>query len=196
MAQSILTPTADTYLDKWNPTTNYEASGLRIGADGSNNELYNSILRFNLSGISPCVVTSATLALTVYSWGGTTVTALSYRLRTGRDWVEDQATWNIYKTSNNWGTAGCANTTTDRYSTVMSTTTITFGANVVTLDPTEVQYMVDEGASNQGIIFVSNVTGNSVLCRDSESGVSIPTLTIIYTPSSHRIRLRTNTKFW
>jgi len=29
------------------------------------------------------------------------------------DWVASQATWNVYKTSNNWGTAGCLNTTTD-----------------------------------------------------------------------------------
>lgn len=48
---------------------------------------------------------------------GTTVGSITYTLtyiRSGRqDWVEGEATWNIYKTSNNWGTAGCANTSSD-----------------------------------------------------------------------------------
>lgn len=43
------------------------------------------------------------------------------RIRTeNRDWVINQCTWNIYKTANNWGTAGCYSITTDRDTAVVS----------------------------------------------------------------------------
>lgn len=42
-----------------------------------------------------------------------------FQIRTVRDWVEMQATWNNYKTSTAWGTSGANNTTSDIYSTAV-----------------------------------------------------------------------------
>jgi len=43
-----------------------------------------------------------------------------YRLL--RNWVESEATWNIYSTGNNWNTAGAGGSGTDYDSTVLATT--------------------------------------------------------------------------
>lgn len=184
MATIILNPTADTFMDRWNPTVNYNAGGLRIGAAGDNTEVYNSLLRFNFAGIAPCTINSASLALNVYSWGGGSNTVKAYRVRTGRDWVAAQANWNIYKTSNSWGTAGCKNTASDRYATVIGTQAMVYGNNNISLNASEIQSMVDEGSGNQGIVIASNngASPGSVLCRDVDSGTNIPALTIDYTP--------------
>lgn len=40
-----------------------------------------------------------------------------FRIRSARDWIESQATWTDFKTSNNWSTAGAKNTASDIYST-------------------------------------------------------------------------------
>lgn len=74
-----------------------------LGVDVNCRGLY----RFSLAELpSGSTVTSATL--TLYITGGTfTDHSEFYCKLLGRtDWVESQATWNIYKTGSNWTTAG------------------------------------------------------------------------------------------
>lgn len=84
---------------------NYEThTTLGVGAYG---EIYHSLLQFDVSGIpASASVDDATLTLvrvSVDGDGGGTNSA--YRVK--RVWVENQATWNIYSTGNNWQTEGC-----------------------------------------------------------------------------------------
>jgi len=105
----------DTYIYENSPTTNYGSQTLFnvfTGADF----IMRSIIEFDLSFVPEgATISSASLDLYYYNyWGDDMVgrTLRMHRLRRA-DWEELQATYNIYKTGNNWGTAGAAHTTTD-----------------------------------------------------------------------------------
>jgi len=99
------------------PTANYGGSAsFHVGEDASNVETVRGLIQFDLTGIpANAVVLDATLTLTVTSRSGSSArTICVYRLT--QDWVEDQATWNVYATGNNWpGGSGAAG---DYYSSV------------------------------------------------------------------------------
>jgi hypothetical protein len=105
MGQLIIQPSgADTYLSEQNPTTNYSAVTLLMA--GRNPGLRGrAIFRFDFSALpAGCVIEKAVLSLYVdsVSTGGDYGI---YEL-TRTDWIETQATWNIYKTGSNWTAAG------------------------------------------------------------------------------------------
>ena len=82
----------------------------------------HSLIRFSgLSNIS-AVATVSSAVLSLYHFNGTSVQTFSLR-RLLRNWVEAQATWNIYSTDNNWSTAGATSDGNDRSSGVSATLT-------------------------------------------------------------------------
>lgn len=99
---------ADTSLFMNAPTTNYGTNTkiYVLGYYAAGNNKISSILKFDFSAVVPAgaTITLATLSLyCLQSVASRTITV--YRLlRT--DWVETGATWNVYKTGSNWGTAG------------------------------------------------------------------------------------------
>ncbi|KKN75204.1 hypothetical protein LCGC14_0383630 [marine sediment metagenome] len=108
MATLTVQPAAkDTYLEEENPTTNNGADDFVFlrNMDASRNR--RPILEFDISALpSNITITSATLSLRVYvSFRTVGETVRAYKL-TRTDWVESEATWNIYKTGSNWTTAG------------------------------------------------------------------------------------------
>lgn len=124
--QTIQPSTTDAYLSASAPTNNFGTdSALRVGYVTASNK--RSLLSFNFSAAVPAgaVITSAILSLYAGSyWAGRNIGC--YRLlRT--DWVESQATWGIYKTGSNWGTAGALNTSTD-YDTTDGATSASLSA--------------------------------------------------------------------
>lgn len=109
--QTIQPSTIDTFLTEASATNN-AGTNIFLYVKPTTSRL-RTILTFDFSAVIPAGVTITLATLSLY-----TVTALASRtitvyrlLRT--NWVEAQATWNIFKTSNNWGTAGALNTTTD-----------------------------------------------------------------------------------
>lgn len=99
----------DTMISEDSPNSNYGSeiyfyvSSQVIGGSGVN---YRTILEFIIDIPASAVVTSATLYLyNHYRSNSAGRTYDVYRL-TRTDWVESQATWNIYKTSSNWISAG------------------------------------------------------------------------------------------
>lgn len=50
--------------------------------------------------------------------GGAAFNTQCFALRRS-DWLQSQASWNVFKTGNNWGTAGAKNTSTDYINTVI-----------------------------------------------------------------------------
>lgn len=104
------------------------ASGSATGNFGSNAELRFGIYTTFAPGIvRPLIkfvpglpagaqISSTVLTVTLAAAGGTFSShnnSFSVH-RVKRAWNGSQATWNVYSTGNNWGTAGCDNTTTDR----------------------------------------------------------------------------------
>ena len=99
------TGTTDTYVNTYAKTTNY---GLATSLTAASYNALKPLFRFDLSSIpANAVVNSATLSFYASSWGGNSGSYQNtiYRVL-DKNWVESEATWNIYSTGNNWTTAG------------------------------------------------------------------------------------------
>lgn len=119
---TIQPSTIDTSLFKDAPTTNYGTNdSLYIAAMNSGATLYAGILKFDFSAVVPAgaTITLATLSLNCASNVASRTITVYRLLRT--DWVENQATWNIYKSGSNWGTAGALGSGVDFTSTDAAT---------------------------------------------------------------------------
>lgn len=110
--QTIQPSTIDTYLREASPTSN-SGTATSFTVSPTTASRTRSILKFDFSAVVPAgaVITLATLNLYCQSVLASRTITVYRLLRT--DWVEAQATWNIFKTGSNWGTAGALNTTTD-----------------------------------------------------------------------------------
>ena len=106
MPTVTLNPTKDTLLMEYSPTTNFGSSQL-FTTGVSANKKNRAVLEFDGTTISGKGIDSAILSLYGYYviTGAETHTIECFKM-TQPTWVEAQATWNIYKTSNNWTTAG------------------------------------------------------------------------------------------
>jgi hypothetical protein len=117
-------PTKDTYLTQYAPTTNYEAT--TVGINALNTNWMVGLFEFDLSDFPEGAILDTAEFYAYYSGHvnddavGRTYNCYKQRRIGANGWVENQATWNIFKTSNNWGTAGCANTSTDVDETIVS----------------------------------------------------------------------------
>lgn len=110
--------TAGTYIDAGSPTTAFNDGYPRyVGAVAAENR---APFRFVMPADPNVgsVITKIELFLYTAERGGASFNCLAYALRRS-DWVQSQATWNIFKTSNNWGTAGAKNTSTDYINTII-----------------------------------------------------------------------------
>ncbi len=128
--QLVLQPAAAAGTDNWlrdtSPITNYGTNDtIAVGnTRGVTNDTRRTLIRFTLTSIpAGATVTAATLSLWLGYLGSdfasVNTTLSAYRVL--RNWVEAESTWTIYSTGNNWGTAGCANTTTDREAAAIGT---------------------------------------------------------------------------
>lgn len=105
----------DTLLYEYNATTNY-GSDIELQVFDRAGLTQRSLLEFDISGLPAGVtITGVSLLLNYERFAyndpvGKTIWA--YKL-TRTDWVELQATWNIYKTANNWTTPGGDYVTSD-----------------------------------------------------------------------------------
>lgn len=92
------------------PDTNYGSSGYLALYDYGGERTYRTLLEFSLLSLpSGSKIISASLQSYYYLWAGAIdpvgKTTWAYKL-TRVDWVELQATWNKYKTDNEWTAAG------------------------------------------------------------------------------------------
>lgn len=95
----------DTYLNQYAPTTNY-GTAISFSVQSRTGYKYRAILSFDFSAVIPAGATITLATLSLYcTQGYVTRTITVYRLLC-TDWVETEATWTIYKTGSNWGTAG------------------------------------------------------------------------------------------
>ena len=179
--------TADTYLSENAPTSNFGSSTALV-LDGNDpnptgNDLV-TVIKWDISSIpADSLVDSAQIEIDVFD-----ASSGSYEIyEMKRNWVESEATWNIFAAGNNWQTPG-ANGPLDRGSTVLGAVTASaVGPYSISLGPdalTLVQAWIDAPGSNNGLIIANTTTGNGLDFRSSEYGTatSRPKLTIGYSP--------------
>lgn len=98
----------DTYLNYPFPTSNYGTATSIFISEG-NIYTKRGILEFDISALPSGVTILSALLKLYYHWAAgassTGKTTWAYKL-TRNDWVEAEATWNIYKTGSNWTASG------------------------------------------------------------------------------------------
>lgn len=140
------TTAIDAFINLTNATTNYGTNAtLQLGEPNSSSALSRILMKWDLSTIpAGSSQISATLSLWTIaaSWDFASNSATLSIYHVLRDWVESQATWNVYATGLSWGTVGCSNTTTDIDPVAIGTGswTSTLGAGV------EIQFTFAEHA--------------------------------------------------
>lgn len=116
----------DTYMASNATTTNFGADNyMRIGELSWAGNICRALLKFDLSSIPATATIDSAVLHTWLKDSGTTNSSTNsthrlYRVRNSRDWVETEATYTIFKTSNNWTTAGCGSTASDREDTILA----------------------------------------------------------------------------
>ena len=180
MATLTLNPIADNLLYAGTATTNYGASTeAAFGGVTTNRRHY--LVEFDLSSLpASAQIQSVKFKFTVNSvQNANSITVNAYRVY--RDWVEMQSTWNIYSTGNNWGTAGCENTTTDRTSVSSGSVAVTTtGAYEIDIDLDEFATL---WADNKGLMIArtGGDTSSYKIFPTREGAANKPELVIEYT---------------
>ena len=153
-SQPDATDGLDTYIFGGAATTNYGTSSQAlIGWGAASSQPLRGLLKFDLTkGTNPppsgAVVTSDG-TLTIYCEEYNVARTLA-AYECLRDWVEAQATWNIYSTGNNWQTAGAAGAldydSTEAGSVAVSST----GDKVITIPAALIQKWIS--VQNYGLV--------------------------------------------
>lgn len=180
-----------TYLDSVNPTTNNSAATLvAIGESNAGSSVWRGIVKPDLSSIpAGSTIIDATLNLVVQNdFSDNSRTMQAYRL--SRAWVFNQATWNVYSTGNNWGTAGAANTSTDREATGVGSVSVAAspgtGATIsLPITASKLQEMLSGGTfTNNGFLLKMDTETNDGMFYNATSNATSgnrPTFVVNYT---------------
>lgn len=109
MATTTIYTSKDAGLLSAHPTTNYGSNAaIAVGNVGSV-DTDRSLLGFTVSTLANLTINSVYLKVyieSITSSPSPSSCIFSLNALTRHDWVEAQATWNIYKTASNWTTAG------------------------------------------------------------------------------------------
>lgn len=181
---AVLPVSEDTRLQSNTPTTNYNTnSSIIVGEHNSGSVTLRSLVKFDFSSIpADKILLSSIFKITPigdYSSNARTI----YMHRVLRSVVFSQATWNVFATSNNWGTAGCSNSTTD-YDGAIVIGSMTQPASptlntelTMTLDEREIQKFYDGTYINNGVVLFVDTQNN-----DRIDYASIENATLEYRP--------------
>jgi hypothetical protein len=188
MTTATLNPSADASINSATPTTNAgTGSQLTIGErNDESSAVRRSLLKFDLSGIPVNAVVSDAM-LRLYVTADRSSNARTFRVyRLKRAWVEDQVTWNIYSTGNNWQTAGgfgandCEQTGIG--SRAMSASETLDAYKEFSLTPSAVQEMISGAFANNGFLVKADTESDDAYIFNSrEAASNRPELVITYT---------------
>lgn len=161
---ATLEPSADTWMDADNKSTNYgTAINFYIG-ELSTGAAYRSraLIKFDFAPYANAEITAATIDLYKYhDLASNDGTIYAYRVL--QNWEETQATWNVYSTGNNWATAGCLGTP-DRETSPIGTSGIVglSGAGLISfaLTPSKIQEWANGSAQNYGMLLKTDLEDN------------------------------------
>ena len=155
------TGTESSYMGEVTPDYEFDKNGASTISTGSTSgEIYNAILRYTgLSNITGApTVTSATEYL--YATGGGFGTFTMDGNGCKLDWVVAEVTWNDYKTTTAWGTAGGLGSG-DIVTPAPTSNTVSSGSQWYSWDFTDyIQDVLDGTLSNEGMNHPCTNTGS------------------------------------
>lgn len=184
------TDITDTLLDQGSPTVN--SGGDAVWGVGNIPATYRTLIKFSLANIpAGSTINSATFSFfeELNTYAINTRTLSCYRVL--RAWTEGGATWNKFDGSTDWGTAGCANTTTDREAAAIGSVSIPSGSAVgtefqVSLTASAVEEWLDGVLANNGLLLQVATESQDFnrFYSSEESGqpTRVPKLVVDYTP--------------
>ena len=115
MATLSVTPTQDVFISSAFSTTNWDTLTHVVGSVGPKIvDHTRTLMDFDITAITAgSTIDAVTCNLEIIGVSAGSPFTWACRRERRSDGAEAQATWDIYKTANNWGTAGASNTTTD-----------------------------------------------------------------------------------
>lgn len=153
----------DCFLYAITPTTNNNSTGIYMGeVNNAVGGYCTTLIKFDFSSIPSGASTSAaSLQLTIIQDLCTNAPTMVFK-HSLRAWGEGTATWNTYDGSNNWGTAGARNATTDYGAELASLTLGTgdTGNKTWTFSTSEMDKYFNGTYTNNGWIGFSTVDNN------------------------------------
>jgi len=176
----------DTFIHSSAATTNYGTGAyLTFGAEAGDiaSALIDFKLRDNYSYLKKSLILSAILSL--YTWSADARHANVPIGHCLRNWVENEANWNVYSTGNNWQTAGGLGAA-DREVFISNICAIQYVAGQEIQMPIPhkeiIRQIVDPAV--YGFILTNNFTTTTVLVCSSDNTTAAyrPKLTIVYEP--------------
>ena len=181
--------TIDTYIVQDATTTNYGTSATSHSrAANGGGYIRNILISFDLSSITgPVTVTNATLSILRGGTHDGDSTCSAYRLL--RNWVETEATWNVYSTGNSWSTAGAAYNNADRDVDLSAAVILDTIGDLEWKDfssaqlAADVQDMINNGSNYGWVLFLntSPVAWHVFVSSEDVTTTNRPKLTITYT---------------
>ncbi len=154
----------DTFISGWVVDKNYDGASQRLAVRG--NGTMRTLIKFDLTGIPEGArIDSASLRLTTFEYddGKTHLTLDIGAYLVNKQWLENQATWNVAMTGVPWYAAGCSAVPGDRDGSPASTTPVRLvsaptGPGVsYTWDVTSIaQAWVDDLSEQAGLMMMSN----------------------------------------
>lgn len=180
----------DAQIKETEATTNYGSETTMEATNWDTANYTRSLVCFGGLSNIPAGSTITSVTLGVYASDVNVTLAYDVELRRLLlNWVEAEATWNIYSTGNSWNTAGAGADNTDRSSTSSGTFSTGTEAGWKTLTDgqliTDVQSFIDSTWSNYGWLFF-RATGedNEYIRFITSEGAdgSRPYLSVTYTP--------------
>jgi hypothetical protein len=180
----------DTQMQSNNPTTNYDTTTVMgIGESNAAALIARTFIKPDFSLIpTGRQFVSAVLKLTpTNDLSSNARTMRAHRCL--RDVVSAECTWNIWKTANNWGTAGASGSGTDFEATEMgngsipASPTINTQMDAITFVAADLQKLYDGTYTNNGIIlFVDTQTNDLIQYASTDNGTAAyrPIITITY----------------
>lgn len=178
------TGTADTRIRASNADSNYatnpacEVEGINVG---QSNKEKGVLFRWDITAVpEDSIIHRAEITLNI---SDETNSKGYYAYPLLRDWVENQATWNVYGTNLEWEVSGGLGDL-DRVSTPVGWFAArALGSHTFTINPVLVQSWVDDPASNHGIL-IANLANDNKLgfnCNGSSTAPhNRPMLTLLY----------------
>jgi hypothetical protein len=168
------TPSADTYLNGYDPTTNFGSQPTCWIGGSANGPTGDCLVKWDLSSVPTAAQVDCYYVMLDVSNGSQGNRFVARPLL--RDWVELQANWTQAKTSLSWTTPGALGLRADHGQSAVFFSSAEFGIQYANMDPNSgglgvVQGWVNNPPSNRGVAMFANlIDAAQIQMRETTTG--------------------------